>query len=349
MNLYVGTYTDTGGPGIWFGELEGEKFTRRFALKDADNPNYLLLSKHRKTLFAVCGNTKNGFFVLSYSLSEDDAKLVSKQPLSGADPCHLALYEDEKFLFTANYADGSISVFPVEGDSILPECQCIRLSGKSIHPSRQEAPHTHHVSFAPEDKTLLRAVDLGLDKLISYRFNPETGRLSYDNAVSIPPGSGPRHLAYSQGGQRIYVVNELSNTASFIKKLNDTFHVCQSVSTLPEGFDGESTCAAIRLSEDERTLYASNRGHDSIAVFALEEDGSPIFTRHLPCGGKNPRDFKVLPGGRLLVANQTQGGLVLMNKDGSVLSSADIPGSVSIAIVESLETRPNNFPLSTFH
>lgn len=327
MKLYIGTYTDLGGPGIWSGELENDAFNCLGALRDADNPNYLIKCDKKRALFAVAGSGNRGYCALSYDLSTGAPRLSSKQELSGRDPCHLVLSPDGRFLITANYADGSLSVFPVDGNKILPQSQFIRHEGKSVNPARQEGPHTHHVSFAPGEHGLLHAVDLGLDKLMEYRFDAPSGHLTFERAFDIPRGSGPRHLTYAAGGEHIYICNELSSEVTFIER--GTVH--PGVSTLPAGYEGESFTAAIRISPDENALFVSNRGHDSIAEFSLE-GGMPSLSRHIPSGGQFPRDFVLLPGDKLLVANQNGGGVVLLDKTGTVIARANIPGAVSIAL-----------------
>ena len=331
MNIFVGTYTDLGGPGIWFGSLDGDALTHRYSKKDADNPNYLILSKDKSALFAVCGNGRDGFFVLSYALSGGEAALISKQPVSGRDPCHLALSGDEKYLVTANYSDGSVSVFPVDGNMILPECEYVRHSGKSVNPARQEAPHAHHVSFAPDDPGLLWVADLGIDKIVGHRFDPAGGKLTPAGAIGIEPGSGPRHVAYLNNGRWMYVCEEMSNEVTFIERSGAEGTARETHSTLPDGYADTSYCAAIRVSKDGRFVYVSNRGHDSIAVFSVGSSGGLTFDRHVPSGGKNPRDFVVFEDGRILTANQDAGGLVLLDGNGNVISRADVPGAVAIA------------------
>lgn len=305
MVFYVGTYTRLGGPGVAVCALE-DGAMRLVETAPLPNPTYLILSPDRTRLYAVssdpAGAGSRGGSCAIYDVRSDGLALRHRFDTGGEGPCHLCLSPDGRFLYVANYTSGHLTVFPLDPPG--PRIQLLAHEGASVHPQRQSGPHIHHVSFLPGTRTLA-AVDLGIDAVVLYRQDPATGLLSESGRMPCRPGLGPRHIAYGDPGTA-YLVHELGNAVSVLRTGADTMTCVQTLSTLPEGFRGDNTGAAIRVFGGH--VFASNRGHDSIAVFAVGRDGLLSPAGVFATGGAIPRDFILLPDGRMLVAHQ--GGTV---------------------------------------
>jgi 6-phosphogluconolactonase len=304
MFFFVGTYTRMGGPGIAACALTGNEL-QLLDTAFIPNPTYVILSGNQKTLYAGSSDAVDGTeggSIAAYQVDGSKLTLKSRHNTGSAGPCFQCLSADERFLYTANYHAGSLTVFPTTPDGLGERIQLIRHEGKGPHPTRQQGPHVHQVSFIP-GTNLLCVVDLGLDALIMYAQDPATGLLTLAGRLDCTPGSGPRHIIYGQNGM-IYLANELGNTVSVMKRVGDSAElVClQTLPTLPDGWSGESTCAAIRI--DEQYVYVSNRGHDSLAIFRFGPDGLLALAGIYKTGNGIPRDFILLGNGRILVAHQ---------------------------------------------
>jgi 6-phosphogluconolactonase len=258
----------------------------------------------------------------------------------GADPCHAALSPDGGMLAVANYSSGSVAVWRIDRNTGRPmeEAHLAVHSGSGPNRARQAAPHAHWVGFAMGGK-LLHAVDLGADAIFAHRLDPRSGAIvSSSLAYRAPAGSGPRHLARHPRLKIAYLVSELANTVTILTSRPDgTFAAKGSVSTLPAEFVGPSTAAHIALNSSGTRLYVSNRGHDSIAVFAIDADGELTLLQHVGCGGRGPRLFLLVEErGEMLVANQRSGNVARLplGKDGRLGAAASgmvIPGVVFLS------------------
>src|SRR5262249_1401831 len=231
-------------------------------------------------------------------------------PSEGAGPCHLAVDKTGKCVLVANYGSGSIVALPIQGDGSLGSPSLvIQHQGASVNTQRQAAPHAHFITADPANRFVL-ACDLGLDKVLVYRFAPQPLSLEANDpsSVSIKAGSGPRHLAFHSNGRTVYVINELSSTVTTLSydpgqgALNEV----QTLSTLPENFTGENFCAEIQVHPSGKFVYGSNRGHDTVAIFSVEsKTGKLTAVGYEPTRGKAPRHFALDPRGNwLLVENQ---------------------------------------------
>jgi 6-phosphogluconolactonase len=333
MLFYVGTYTRLGGPGIAICSLDS-KITRLNATV-LPNPTYVILSADQQMLYAVSSDAvdqSEGGSYAAYAIERTGLAELQRYNTGAAGPCHLCLSPDQRFLYTANYSSGTLTVFPLDppGERI----QLIYHQGSSIHPTRQEGPHVHHVSFLP-GTNILAAVDLGLDAVVLYGQDRQSGLLTETSRLKCPAGMGPRHLVY--GNDNIaWLVHELGNAVSTLKWSADGFQIIQTVTTLPEGWTGENTCAAIRT--DGQHVFASNRGHDSIATYCIETGGLLRPSGIYPTGGQLPRDFVLLPDGRFIVGHQG-GTVAVLNWDSKSESlqpsglSLALPGAVCICPV----------------
>lgn len=320
--VYIGTYTSRGGPGICQATFDSQARTLRVDnIYNVENPSYLAMNPQGTRLYAVIetaefGNAHGGG-VISYAVEADGSlTLLNTRPAGGGSPCHLSVSPNGRHLFVANYKEGTTMVFPLAQDgSIREDSHLVVHEGSGPNKARQEGPHAHFALLTP-DASHLCVVDLGLDAVKLYPYNEHTG-ISTRDVLTIPavtPGSGPRHLVFSQDGRYLYLVCEMGNMIDTYAYLgNGAVRHLQSVPTLPADFTGESTCAAIRLSADGKSVYASNRGHDSIATYDIGPDGLLSLRGISPTGGKTPRDLQPSGDGRFLFAgHQDGGGITLM-------------------------------------
>ncbi len=225
----------------------------------------------------------------------------------GDHPCHLSIDPHGRWLAASNYGTGDVAVFPILEDGDLGEMSgFVRHSGRGPNPDRQQGPHAHSTVFTPDSQFLI-AADLGIDRLIVYRFEATTGSLGVDHTHASRPSAGPRTLAFHPDGVHLFVVNELDSTLSLLeyRAPGSDLRPLQTVSTLPDRFDEATTAADLRISPSGRHVYVSNRGHDSLAVFAFEPATGLQRRAVRPCGGTWPRSFELAPDGRsILVANR---------------------------------------------
>jgi 6-phosphogluconolactonase len=295
--------------------------------KGIDNPSYLAIDSGRKRLFAVnelaTYNGQPGGAVSAFAIevTSGTLRLINQRASHGGAPCYLTVDQSGRYLLLANYMGGNVAVLPVGDDGALGEpSDVISHSGSSVNPNRQEGPHPHSIvldlgnghAFVP---------DLGLDKVMQYRFDRPAGRLlPYGPAwTEAEAGSGPRHLVFHPNGTRAYVINELSSTITMYDYDADGGRLAprQTVSTLPHGYSGENIAADVHLTPDGRFLFGSNRGHDSIACFSVDEASGRLRPiEHVPSQGRTPRGFAIEPSGRfLLVANQDSDTIVTLAID----------------------------------
>lgn len=326
--VYVGTYTDQGSEGIYGFELDSEtgQLKPMGLLAKADNPSYLAIDQDKHQLYAVLetqeyGNQPGGS-VQAYKLDRKigTLHLQGEQPVKGKAPCHLSIDRNNQVLITANYLDGSLSVFPIKNDGSIGEMtDYIKHEGSGPNSERQEAAHAHYVTFSPEE-SYIYAVDLGMDEIKVYRLDSEKKHLLElkDKVWKAKAGTGPRHIAFHPNKQLLYVVKELCPEITLMSISSDgSLQELQTVKTIPEVYQGENLCAAIKLSSDGKYLYVTNRGHNSIATYSVQEEtGRLTLLSHTSTGGNWPRDLEVDPSGRwILVANQESNEITVFEMD----------------------------------
>jgi 6-phosphogluconolactonase len=318
--LYVGTYTET----IHTLRLDPDsgELTEIEATLGVANPSYLALPPTNDCLYAVNEMREyGGEFGGAVSAYRVDSRngclaLLNTQRTRGADPCHLRVDPSGRFIVVANYTSGHLTVLPIRVDgSLSPASQLIAHEGASVNPTRQTSPHPHHISIDPSGRRVFVA-DLGLDQILAYRFDPLTGMLQREGEPTrATPGVGPRQVILHPAMPLAYVLNELASTITIHSLDAETGHLAarESVSTVPLGFVGENSGAELQISPSGRFLYASNRGHDSIAVFAIDIRTGDLASRgHTPTMGATPRQFEISPGGEFLAAANQDGGNVMM-------------------------------------
>ncbi|MFM1921586.1 MAG: 6-phosphogluconolactonase [Candidatus Hydrogenedentota bacterium] len=308
LHLYIGTYTSGESEGIYrcdYDPATGALGAPALAAP-MDNPSFL--AKHPKlpVLYAVAeGTGEAGARVHAFQIGEDGSLTPQSDQATGGDhPCHVAVSGKGDLLAVANYSGGSIALFNLAEDGALATAgRVINHSGSGPVAGRQEGPHAHSVDFDLSDRYLLSA-DLGADRVITYPREAD----DVLHKTPLAPGSGPRHVAFHTSGGYLYVVNELNSTVTGFRfdATNGEMTELQTVSTLPAGFDGENSCAEIAVHPNGNLLYASNRGHDSLAIFSLSRrSGQLTPAGHVSTGGKTPRHFAIAPDGKhLLAANQ---------------------------------------------
>ncbi len=305
MDFFVGTYTRLGGVGIAACLLDGGKLELKYS-EMLPNATYVILNQKQDRLYAISSESASGGpggSAAAYAVQAGGLRLLSRHDTLGQGPCHLCLSADERFLYTANYQSGSLTVFPLKADGSLgPQIQLIQHEGRSVHPQRQEGPHAHQVSIIP-GSNLLCAIDLGIDAVMVYEQDKATGLLALHDRLDVEPGLGPRHLTYGTNGTA-FLLHELGNQVSVIQRESGKWKMRQTLPMLPEGYDQKSTAAAVRLSADGKRLFASNRGHDSIAVYDVAPDNILALAGIYPTGGGIPRDFVLLDDQTLLIAHQ---------------------------------------------
>ncbi len=296
-----------------------------------DNPTFLTVDAARRTLYAtseVFGWNEGTVTAYRIDAAAGTLHYINKQPTEGSITAYCAIDRSGRHLLVANYAHGiagevpghSVVALPIREDGGLGPIASSRThEGSGPDPVRQTTPHAHCAVPAP-DGTTIAVADLGIDAIISHRFDAETGRFTGEPAgrAVLPPGAGPRHLVFHPSGRFAYVVAELGSAIyALAADPAGGLSVLHSLPMLPEGFTGTNHCADIHLTPDGRFLYASNRGHDSIACFAVDAGtGHLSAIGHHPSGGSTPRNFAVDPAGRfLLVANQNGDTIVTLAID----------------------------------
>ena len=275
------------------------------------NPAYLALSADGRRLFCIHElDTYRGAMgggVSSYAIQRDGAlRQLSSKPTYGGFPCHVAVGPDGGLLSIANYGGGSLCVYSVDEDGALHTPQVFAHRGEGPNRERQEAPHVHSSLFTPSGSHVI-AMDLGIDALMAYPVEGETVQQETAYTVAVKPGDGPRMAAYHKAHNLLYVVCELSSQVATLAcdAEGAPTHWVGTVSTLPSGNLVPSTAADISLSPDGMFCYASNRGHDSLSVFRVDDQGGLTMVQNIPCGGRTPRAFTLDPTGSwLLCANQ---------------------------------------------
>jgi 6-phosphogluconolactonase len=322
--VYVGTYTRGQSKGIYLFRLQTQNLevSQNITLVPlglaAETPNrsFLEIDETRRLLFAVNeqdqfeGRPTGAVSAFAVDPATGTLKLLNQRPSMGTGPCHLVLDQERRHLLIANYGSGSVSVLPVGGDGRLGAAtDVVQHAGKSINPDRQSGPHAHCVTMDPANRFAF-VCDLGLDKVLAYRFDAQLGKLTPGEPAFTPltAGAGPRHMVFRPDGRFAYVVNELNSTiAAFGFDPNaGVLHEVQTVSTLPEYFDGANTGAEIGVHPSGRYVYVSNRGHNSVVLFRVDPDkGTLTYVEEQGTGGRQPRHFGIEPSARhLAIANQ---------------------------------------------
>jgi 6-phosphogluconolactonase len=318
---YVGTYTKKESKGIYSFTLDTQaaKIIDVKLAAMADNPTYLNISSDNCYLYSVMKAGENGG-VASFAIDKQtrELTLLNSQVSAGSPPCHVSVDSKNKYAFSANYHKGTVESYLInqKDRTITPAVSIIHHEGKGPDP-RQEKPHTHFAGVTPDEKYLV-VVELGTDKVITYQISSD-GKLTEINRLTTNPGSGPRHLAFHPNGKFAYIMTEFSSEVITLTyhAVDGRFSEIQSITTVPEDFKENNQGSAIHISADGRFVYAGNRGHNSIAVFQVnDETGRLQFLERVSSEGNWPRDFVIDPSGKFVIlSNQESNNLVLFTRD----------------------------------
>ena len=327
--LLIGSYAGPEDPGIHVYSYDADNLQMNEVQQVTGNSNPSFLAVHPSGNFLYSVNEISGFneteegSVTSFIIERETGKLrfLNRRSSKGAHPCHISVLPDGSHVLVANYSGGNLAALPVAADGSLEEAtETVQHHGSGPDNRRQRGPHAHSV-YPSSDGTRIYAADLGIDKVMVYKSQGGDGLFAADPVspyAGMEPGAGPRHIAFHPGGEWIYVVNELKSTVTRVIPDDQTgrVSVAESVTTLPSGWEGDNFCADIHVHPSGNFLYASNRGHNSIAIFRLESDGKAVPAGHEPVRGEWPRNFAIDPQGkRLLVANQRSGNITVFDID----------------------------------
>jgi 6-phosphogluconolactonase len=319
--LLVGGY----GAGVHCLRYDADGALSPVSSVDIADPSYVAYDSTRGVLTAVVEQEPAGRVASArFTVADGGGDVRDQTDSGGSAPCHLALHPDGTTLFVANYVSGTVAVFALDAEGRVAgsePAQVIQHSGSGPRTDRQEGPHAHQVVVSPSGRWVL-AVDLGTDAVYVYSYESESGRLSAQSHVQLPGGSGPRHLAFHGSGNYFYVLNELSWTVA-VCSWDESTGVGEAGPEVPSraAVDREASdrawCAAIRVSTDDRFVYAANRIDDTIAVFAVVDDGAGLAQIEVvPAGGSWPRDIVLSPDGTLLFsANQHSDSITVFRVD----------------------------------
>lgn len=322
--IYLGTYTRSGSKGIYATRLDDDTgaLSVPTLVAEAVDPAWVTLSPDRRFLYTLHPSEAQ---VIGFSVEPRSGKLTALPTTPAAmanPPSHLAVDTTGRALLAANYRDGFVAILPLHADGTLGRPTSYPHQGSGKDPKRQDKPHVHSVTPSPDNRFVIVA-DLGVDRIFSYAMDSAAAKLTPGRPgfVATEPGAGPRHFKFGVDGNYAYAINELNNTIAAYRydAENGGLIPLQSVSTLPSDFNAANTTAEIRVHPNGKFLYGSNRGHDSIAVFAIDAATGRLSAQPIEItksGGKNPRNFALSPDGRWLVcAHQDTALLTVFSVD----------------------------------
>ena len=357
LRVYVGTYTQgTKSQGIYLFDLDlaSGALTPKGLAVESINPSFLAIAPDGRHVYAVnevgtfAGERAGAVSAFAVEAATGKLRLINQESARGTGPCHLVVDREGKNVLLANYGGGSVTVLPVgEGGRLMPASAFVQHEGKSVNPRRQEAPHAHSINLDAANRFAV-AADLGLDKLLVYRFDAAKGSLAPNDppAAPVAPGAGPRHFAFHPAGKYGYVINELHNTVTAFAYdgAKGTFQEIQTISTLPDGFKGASSTAEVQVHPSGKFLYGSNRGHDSLAVFAIDPATGRLTAAGHQTDIKTPRNFGLDPTGKYLVAAHQAGNRVQVFRidptSGGLAAAgepAEVPAPVCVKMTPALK------------
>ncbi|CAN5560220.1 lactonase family protein [soil metagenome] len=325
--IYIGTYTQGKSEGIYLAELNPKSGALKQVgvTKNIENPSYLTIDPSQKFLYSVSevselnGKPTGGVSAFTLDKKTGTLKEINQQSSHGKSPCYISMDKDKKYVMVANYGDGTIAIYPVQSDGKLGGASdVVQHEGSSVDPNRQKGPHAHCIIPDPTNAYIF-AVDLGLDKVLGYSLKANPGKLTKASSYSTKSGAGPRHLTFHPNGRFAFLINEMNSTMTALTydSKNGELKEINTISTLPAGFTDKNSCADVHVHPNGKFLYGSNRGHDSIAVFSIDEKSGKISAiEHMSTQGKIPRNFMIEPSGKfLLAANQDTDNVVSFTID----------------------------------
>jgi len=349
--LFVGTYTGEGSEGIYLYKFNAEDGTSTpVDTVSSSNPSYLALSPDHSFLYTVneeADSADASVSAFSFDKENGEISFLNKQSSRGGAPCYVSTDETGKAVFVGNYLGGSLAAFPIRDDGSLAEStSAIVHEGSSINERRQNSPHVHCTIISP-DNNMLFVTDLGTDTVTGYAFDGESMTLHNEPSIvfETEPGAGPRHLTFHPNGEYAYLVNELNGTIVAFLYDGESLEELQTISTLPENYEGRFSGADIHVSADGSFLYASNREDlNNIVIYSIDQDSGLLEkVGEQSSGGAHPRNFMIDPTGNyLLVANRNTDNIVVFERDqeSGLITPADIEINISQPV--SLQMIPDN-------
>lgn len=327
--VFVSAFTTGNEAGIQAYRLNADSGSLQPAVRTGEmaSPFFMALSANRKFLYAI--HAPDGFGgekheqVAAYQIvgQDGDLKLLNRQSSHGTASCYLDVDQSGKSVLVANYSSGSVAALPVREDGSLGEAATfIQHEGSSVDSSRQATAHAHCFVISPDNRFAF-AADLGLDKVLCYRLDSAHAKLSANRQpfVRTPPGAGPRHLTFDPQGKHVYVINEMANSVTMFDYQVESGMLSeqQTISTVPADFNGMSYCADLKITPDGQFLYGTNRGHDSIASYRIDDQGRLTLLTIQPSLGQGPQNLAITPNGKLLLcANMPGNNVVVFQIDG---------------------------------
>ena len=355
QRVYVGTYTGGDSKGIYQFTLNTRsgKASKATLVAETVNPSFLAIHPSRKFLYAVnetgsFDGQKNSGGVSAFAIDRASGKLelLNQQLSRGAAPCHLVVDAAGRNVLVANYTGGSVVSLPIYDDGCLAETSAfVQHTGSGLLKPRQASPHAHSINLDPSGRYAV-AADLGLDKVLVYRFDSKKGGLTPHDppGISVKPGAGPRHFSFHPNGRWGYVINEINMTVTAFSFDPGTgaFKETQTISTLPKGATGKNfSTADVRVDVKGRFLFGSNRGHNTIVSYRIDrKTGRLTYVGNFDTGGKTPRNFGLDPTGRFLLAENQQSGtihILRINRRSGALKATgtvvDVPSPVCVRMM----------------
>lgn len=322
--VFTGSYAESSEHGICvysFNQDNGD-LTLLNQVSGIKNPTFLNVNTETNRLYAIGEvSDHNGKIgeVITFEINPASGALqeLSRIQGSSSSTCHIQRDPEDQYLIVSSYHGGRVGLISLDDNGVA-----VKLLDEQYHDSHrsnaEQQPRAHSAFFSPDGKYVF-VQDLGLDKIIAYQINKLDNKLEFRGETLLESGSGPRHLAFHPSGKYAYVINELNSTVTVFRYISDggRLESIQTLSTLPADFDGESYCAEIAVSEDGRTVYGSNRGHDSIVVFSVDESTGELNPiQFISTEGGHPRHFSLMPDGNfMIVANRDGNNLVLFKID----------------------------------
>ena len=319
ISFYVGTYTTKESKGIYTYSLSSKGELKKIGLvAKTENPSFLARTKDNKTLLAVNEIDDSGTgMVTAFTIEQDSLKLINSQKSGGAHPCFITV-DKKRYVLVANYTGGTIGLLQTDSNGKLSELLDIQQHTGKGTTERQEAPHAHSTWFHPTKNEII-SIDLGTNQLWFSTIDLIENKLVFSKSktLNMALGAGPRHLEFHPNNKWIYVLNELNNTISLVKATENSYYIDTTISTLPNNFTEFSNSADIHISNDGKFLYASNRGHNSIVIYQIDQNnGHLIVVDFQSTLGENPRNFSLSPDNQyLLVANQDSDTIISFKRN----------------------------------
>lgn len=312
MLVFAGSYAEASDFGVYVYSLDEHTgaLTLLHQVSGLKNPTFLHLDAEKLKLYSISEEEADGGKAggaVSFRIDPAQGRLteINRRITVPATTCHIQKDDSDRFLIVTSYHGGMVGLMALEEDGRIGETLDVRQhEGQGAHPERQTQPHPHSSFFSP-DRRYLYVPDLGIDRIRAYSLDTASKKLHPHGDTVLHAGAGPRHMVFHPNGKFAYVINEIDSTVTSFRYEDETgaLHTIDTVSTLPAGFEGENICAEIAVSANGTYLYGSNRGHDSIVVYAIDPNSGRLsLVEHVSTEGRHPRHFALTPGGRFLIA-----------------------------------------------